>query len=72
MTMKKENPTKVAVIGAGPAGMTAAYQISKYEGFEVSLFEKSSSVGGLAKSIKLWNQTVDVGPHRFFSSDSIG
>ncbi|CAN5519754.1 hypothetical protein BH10ACI2_BH10ACI2_07010 [soil metagenome] len=61
---------KVAVIGAGPAGMTAAYQISKRNDVEVTLFEKSNAVGGLAKSITLWDQIVDIGPHRFFSSDS--
>src|SRR5258708_6416264 len=61
---------KVAVIGAGPAGMTAAYQISKQKDVEVTLFEISNSVGGLAKTITLWNQKVDIGPHRFFSSDS--
>lgn len=61
---------KVAVIGAGPAGMTAAYQISKERSVEVTLFEISGSVGGLAKTITLWDQKVDIGPHRFFSSDS--
>ena len=61
---------KVAVIGAGPAGMTAAYQISKQKEVEVTLFEISGSVGGLAKTITLWDQKVDIGPHRFFSSDS--
>jgi protoporphyrinogen oxidase len=60
---------RVAIIGAGPAGITAAYELSKKENVEVELFEASASVGGLAKSIKLWNQTVDIGPHRFFSSD---
>lgn len=60
---------KVAIIGAGPAGITAAYELAKREGVEVHLFEASDSVGGLAKSIDLWNQTVDIGPHRFFSSD---
>ena len=61
---------RVAVIGAGPAGMTAAYQISKQKDVEVTLFEISGSVGGLAKTITLWDQKVDIGPHRFFSSDS--
>jgi protoporphyrinogen oxidase len=60
---------KVAVIGAGPAGMTAAYQLAKSE-IEVDVFEAGDSVGGLAKTITLWNQKVDIGPHRFFSSDS--
>jgi len=64
---------KIAVIGAGPAGMTAAYEISKRLGDNVDtldLFEKSDRVGGLAKSIELWDQRVDLGPHRFFSHDA--
>ena len=59
---------KIAVIGAGPAGLTAAYCLSKtHPGVDV--YEASDSVGGLARSMRLWNQTVDVGPHRFFSRD---
>ncbi len=60
---------RVAVIGAGPAGLTAAYQLAK-AGVEVEVFEASGSVGGLARSFTLWDQTVDLGPHRFFSSDA--
>ena len=60
---------KVAVIGAGPAGITAAYELAK-RGVEVDVFEATSSVGGLAKTIDLWGQKVDIGPHRFFSKDS--
>lgn len=59
---------RVAVIGAGPAGLTAAYQLAK-EGVHVEVFEAGPAVGGMARSIRLWNQTVDLGPHRFFSSD---
>lgn len=64
--MKKQK--KVAVIGAGPAGATAAYELSK-KGVSVDLYEASPFVGGMARSIELWGQTVDIGPHRFFSSD---
>ncbi len=60
---------KVAIIGAGPAGITAAYQLSKKEGISVDLYEASNDVGGLARSVEMWDQTVDIGPHRFFSSD---
>lgn len=59
---------KIAIIGGGPAGLTAAYQLSK-AGVAVELFESTSSVGGMAKSFSLWGQIVDLGPHRFFSSD---
>ncbi|MCK4920741.1 MAG: FAD-dependent oxidoreductase [Bacteroidales bacterium] len=64
---------KIAIIGAGPAGLTATYELSK--GIEsgkidqLDLYEISSQVGGLSKSIDLWDQTVDLGPHRFFSHD---
>ena len=64
---------KIAVIGAGPAGMTAAYELSKQLGKKVTslhVFEKSDRVGGLSKSIELWDQRVDLGPHRFFSHDT--
>jgi protoporphyrinogen oxidase len=59
---------KTIIIGAGPAGLTAAYQLSK-ETSEVVVFEADACVGGLARSIRLWDQTVDLGPHRFFSRD---
>ncbi|NUM52500.1 MAG: FAD-dependent oxidoreductase [Candidatus Hydrogenedentes bacterium] len=58
---------QVAVIGAGPAGITAAYELAK-KGVEVHVYEASDTVGGLARSFRLWDQTVDLGPHRFFSS----
>ena len=61
-------PKRVAVIGAGPAGLTAAHALAK-RGVAVDLYEAGSDVGGMAKSISLWGQRVDLGPHRFFSSD---
>jgi protoporphyrinogen oxidase len=59
---------RIAVIGAGPAGLTAAYQLQS-NGVSVTLFESDSVVGGMARSFSIWGQTVDYGPHRFFSSD---
>ncbi len=59
---------KIAVIGAGPAGATAAYLLTK-KGFSPDVYEAAPEPGGMAKSIQLWGQTVDIGPHRFFSSD---
>ena len=47
---------KIAIIAAGPAGLTAAYQLTKSIS-EVSLFEIDNCVGGLARSIPLWDQT---------------
>lgn len=59
---------KIAVIGAGPAGISSAYQLAK-AGARVAVFEADNAVGGLARSFELWGQRVDLGPHRFFSSD---
>jgi len=59
---------KTGIIGAGPAGLACAYRLS-VRGMKPEVYEAGPSVGGLAKSIRLWNQTVDLGPHRFFSSD---
>ncbi len=59
---------RVAVIGAGPAGMTAAHQLSR-GGAQVTVYEADERVGGLARSLELWGQTVDLGPHRFFCTD---
>lgn len=59
---------KIAVIGAGPAGLTAAYRLQQ-RGADVTVFEASDAVGGLARTIDLWGHRVDLGPHRFFSKD---
>ena len=59
---------KIAIIGAGPAGMTATYVLSK-NNIDVDVYESSSKIGGMCASIELWNQKVDLGPHRFFSND---
>lgn len=66
--MAHKKKMKVAVIGAGPAGATAAYMLAK-RGVEVDLYESAPYVGGMSRSFELWGQTVDIGAHRFFSSD---
>lgn len=58
----------VAVIGAGPAGLAAAYRL-QLSGVQVDLYESQAQVGGLCRSFDLWGQAVDLGPHRFFSSN---
>lgn len=59
----------MVVIGAGPAGLTAAYELAR-RGFRVEVFEAGEAVGGMARSLDLWGQRVDLGPHRFFSRDA--
>lgn len=59
---------RIGVIGAGPAGLTCAYALS-LQGHAVEVFEADAVAGGMCRTISLWDQKVDLGPHRFFSSD---
>lgn len=66
--MNKEDKIKVIVIGAGPAGLSCAYSLSKMD-VDVEVYEASEYVGGMSRSFDLWGQRVDLGPHRFFSKE---
>ncbi len=57
---------KIAIIGAGPAGISAAYELSKAD-FNITLHEKSNQIGGLARTMEFSDAKFDVGPHRFFT-----
>ena len=57
----------VAVIGAGPAGLTAAYLLSK-AGYSVTVIEKDPVyVGGISRTVEHQGFRFDIGGHRFFS-----
>jgi len=60
---------RVGVIGAGPAGLAAAYSLTSM-GVPADVFEAGPAVGGMARTLELWDQKVDLGPHRFFSTDA--
>ncbi len=59
---------KAIIIGAGPAGLSCAYELTK-KGIPVEVYEACGNIGGMARSIDLWGQRVDLGPHRFFTQD---
>jgi len=62
-----KNPSgKVVIIGAGPAGLTAAYELSK-QGCHSVVLESDHIVGGLARTIDYKGYLFDIGGHRFFS-----
>ena len=60
----------ILIIGSGPAGLTCGYQISKNKDFNSKIIEISNEVGGMARSINIFDRIVDIGPHRFFSNDT--
>ena len=62
----------IGIIGAGPAGLTAAYELTRDAQFRPLIFEAASQVGGLSKTILHNNNRMDLGGHRFFSkSDKV-
>jgi len=56
----------VVIIGAGPAGLTAAYE-SVRQGTQTIVFESADKVGGIARTESYKNYCFDVGGHRFFT-----
>jgi protoporphyrinogen oxidase len=61
---------KVIIIGGGPAGLTAAYELlSKGKNYDVTILEESSSLGGISKTVNYKGNRMDIGGHRFFSKD---
>src|SRR5262245_47101657 len=64
------SPRKAIIIGGGPAGLTAAFELSRKEIPSIVL-EKDSIVGGLAKTVEYKNYHFDIGGHRFFTKVSI-
>ena len=56
----------VIIAGAGPAGLTAAYEACK-QGLNPVVFEKSAEVGGISKTVNYKDYLFDVGGHRFFT-----
>jgi len=56
----------VITLGAGPAGLTAAYLASK-EGGKTIVLEKEDTVGGISKTVNYKNFLFDIGGHRFFT-----
>jgi protoporphyrinogen oxidase len=55
------------IIGAGPAGLTAAYELLDRTSIHPIVLEKSDCMGGLARTIVYKGNRIDIGPHRFFS-----
>lgn len=55
------------IIGAGPAGLTAAYELQKKTTIKPIVFEASNDIGGISKTVNYKGNRIDIGGHRFFS-----
>ena len=62
-----ERPIKAVIVGAGPAGLTAAYELSKQGQRVVVLEADPRYVGGISRTVEYHGYRFDVGGHRFFS-----
>ncbi len=57
----------VVVIGAGPGGLTAAYELIGNSRARVIVLEASNDLGGISKTVAYKGNRIDIGGHRFFS-----
>ena len=59
---------KALIIGAGPAGLTAAYELlTKSDDYQVVIFEETEQFGGISRTVNYKGNRMDMGGHRFFS-----
>ncbi len=65
--MPTQNKQRAIIIGAGPAGLTAAYELLTRSNVVPVVLEKSPDMGGLSRTIEYKGNRMDIGGHRFFS-----
>jgi protoporphyrinogen oxidase len=58
---------KIVIIGAGPAGLTAAYELQKAGVNDITVLESDIQVGGISRTVNYRGNRIDIGGHRFFS-----
>ena len=66
MSSPESGPGPVVVVGAGPAGLTAAYELGK-AGVPATVLEASDVVGGISQTVERDGWRFDIGGHRFFT-----
>jgi protoporphyrinogen oxidase len=70
--LKMASKKTAIIIGAGPAGLTAAYELVTKTNIKPVIIEKTNDIGGISKTVVYKGNRIDVGGHRFFSkSDTV-
>jgi protoporphyrinogen oxidase len=62
---------RAIIIGAGPAGLTAAYELLLKTDIKPIIIEATDSIGGISKTVNYKGNRIDIGGHRFFSKSDI-
>jgi protoporphyrinogen oxidase len=62
-----EKKKRAIIIGAGPAGLTAAYELLTRTDIKPIILERSEYMGGLSRTVNFKGNRIDIGGHRFFS-----
>ncbi len=65
--MNPETNQRAVIIGAGPAGLTAALEMLRRTGIKPIILEASDEIGGISRTIRYKGNRMDIGGHRFFS-----
>lgn len=61
---------RIVIVGAGPAGLTYAYELlKKSKKYEVVILEASNTIGGISQTVKYKGNRIDIGGHRFFTKN---
>ena len=60
---------KALILGAGPAGLTAAYELLKNTDIKPVIIEESDAIGGISRTAEHNGNRIDIGGHRFFSKN---
>lgn len=69
---KSENKKRAIIIGAGPAGLTAALELLRRSDIEPVVIERDNTVGGISRTVRYKGNCMDIGGHRYFSkSDTV-
>ncbi|MCB1569300.1 MAG: FAD-dependent oxidoreductase, partial [Xanthomonadales bacterium] len=57
----------IVIVGAGPAGLTAALELQDAGISDITVLESDTQVGGISRTVQHHGNRIDIGGHRFFS-----